>query len=240
MHTPARDPVRPNPLTECLIALAGTPDDSAWIDSQLITLVHLAADIGPVRHSSATIRHNEGFATVATTDDVAVAMDEKQYADHAGPCLEALGTEVPVPVPDILATTTWPAFRDHAVACAVRASLSVPLFAGRGSTVAALNLYGADPAAMAPLTAAVLHAHESHTMLTGGIAGRLDRAGTGLVAGIIGAFGIRSVIQQAVAVLVADTHRSPDAAYQVLRQRAAENGTPLLGTATAILAEQDW
>src|ERR687893_108626 len=37
----------------------------------------------------------------------------------------------------------------------VRASLSIPLFAGRGTALAALNLYGRHPAALAPLTAAV-------------------------------------------------------------------------------------
>jgi hypothetical protein len=58
-------------------------------------------------------------------------------------------------VPDVAATMRWPGFRDSAYRLGTRASLSIPLFAGRGTAMAAINLYGRGPAALAPLTAAV-------------------------------------------------------------------------------------
>lgn len=147
-------------------------------------------------------------------------------------------------MPDISTATAWPAFRDHASGWDLRAALSVPLFAGSGTAVAALNLYGHDPATMAPLIAGVLHAYESRDPVPGDVAASLDEGGAGLVGGLVGAFAVRAVIQQAIGVLIADaptdTHRSAGAAYQVLRQRAAEKGTPLLDTATSVLAERDW
>ena len=43
-------------LTQCLFAMAGTPDDSCWITSQLITIVHLTAEIlAPGADASATV-----------------------------------------------------------------------------------------------------------------------------------------------------------------------------------------
>jgi hypothetical protein len=64
---------------------------------------------------------------------LAVAVDEAQYAEQAGPCLEPLHTGVPAPVPDIAATMVWPGFRDQAVKIGLRASVSIPLYAGSGA-----------------------------------------------------------------------------------------------------------
>jgi hypothetical protein len=145
----------------------------------------------------------------------AFAVDEAQCADRAGPCLSALDGGSPVAVPDVAATMQWPEFRDAAFALGLRAS-SIPLFAGRGTAIAGLNLYGRDPGAMAPLTAAVWNVFdfepvadvENH---------RLDNGSAGLVAGIAGAFAVRAVIQQALGVIIADTQRTGDAAYLILR-----------------------
>ena len=51
---------------------------------------------------------------------------------------------------------TWPRFRDVAAGLGLQASLSIPLSAGRGDVVAALNLYGHDMIAMATLGSRVL------------------------------------------------------------------------------------
>jgi len=116
----------------------------------------------------------------------------------------------------------------------------MPLFAGRGTAVAALNLYGRDPAALAPLTAAVWAAYDAYG--PGPIPQRndLDDGGQGLVAGLVGAFAVHARIQQAIGVVMAATHRTADAAYLILRMRAAGTGTTLTDTATAVLTEQQW
>jgi hypothetical protein len=75
-----------NPLTACLIALAGTPDDASWIDSQLITIAQLSADlIAPVRHASITAYRHDAVATVAASSEIAFAVDRAQYDDQEGP-----------------------------------------------------------------------------------------------------------------------------------------------------------
>jgi hypothetical protein len=93
-------------------------------------------------------RYEGAYATVAASSDLAV-VDEAQYRDNAGPCLDALDTGSPAAVPEIAATMSWPGFRDVAVNPGLRASLSVPIFAGSGKTIAALNLYGRHCGAMA-------------------------------------------------------------------------------------------
>jgi hypothetical protein len=229
----------PGPLEQSLTALAGTPDDSSWITRQLVTITQLSADlVAPVSYASITAYHDEGYTTVAASSDVALAVDEAQYADQAGPCLRALDTGSPVAVPDVAATMQWPGFRDAAFALGLRGSLSIPLFAGRGTAIAALNLYGRDSQALAPLTAAVWSAFDP-----GGAADEteghpLDAGGAGLVAGIAGALAVRAVIHQAVGVIIAETHRTTDAAYLALRLRSAETGLTLADTAAAVIAGQ--
>jgi hypothetical protein len=222
------------------VALAGTPDDSSWIDTQLTAIVQLAADlVGPVSHASITVHRDGGYTTVAADGDIELAVDEVQYADQRGPCLDALDGGAPTAVPNIPATMAWPGFREAAQGLGLRASLSVPLFAGHGSPVAALNLYGRDAGAMAALTAAVWSAFDTSGHAAGG-ASDLDAGSAALVAGLVGALGVRDVIQQAIGVLLSEQHRSTDAAYLALRLRAAETGRTLTDIATEVIAERLW
>src|SRR4051812_17750374 len=176
-----------DPLAACLIGLAGTPDDSSWIGSQLVTIAHLSADlIEPVHYASITAYRDERFTTVATSSPVVLAVDQAQYSAQAGPCLDALDTGSPIAVPDVAATATWPAFRYSALRLGIRASLSIPLFAGRGTAVAGLNLHGRNPATMAPLTAAVRAAYDPDDDGASPRRRGLDDGGSALVAGIAG------------------------------------------------------
>jgi hypothetical protein len=68
----------------------------------------------------------------------------------------------------------------------------------------------------------------------------LDHGGEALIAGLVGAFAVRARIQQAIGAIMAVTHRAPDAAYLILRMRAAETGATLTDAATAVMAEQQW
>ena len=114
------------------------------------------------------------------------------------------------------------------------------MFAGRGTAVAALNLYGRDPAALAPLTVAVWTTYDPHDLGGSAHSRDLDEGGEALVAGLAGAFAVRARIQQAVGVVMATQHRTPEAAYLALRMRAAETGTTLIEAATAVIDEQQW
>ncbi len=232
---------QPSPLTACLTALAGTPDDTSWIACQLVTITQLSADlIAPAKYASVTAYRDDAVTTVATSSEVALAVDQAQYGDQAGPCLDALDTASPVAVPDVAATMRWPGFRDSAYRLGISASLSIPLFAGGGIAGAALNLYGRDPNTLAPLTLAVLAAYDPHGSGTSPVGNGLDGGGFALVAGLAGAFAVRARIQQAIGVIVAATHRNADAAYLILRMRAAETGATLTDTATAVITERQW
>ena len=223
------------PLALNLIALAGTPDD-AVSDAQLVAVAQLAADvIAAVSYASITALRDDAYTTVAASSELAVAVDRAQYADQSGPCLDALDSGVPVMVPDITATMAWPGFREAAFTMGLRASVSIPLFAGRGVPIAVLNLYGHDPVAMADLIAGVWAVYEPGTVPAPGEPAPDAGAGE-LLAGLAEAFVIRSAIQQALGVIMAHDKCAPGDAYLSLRARAVEAGASLTATASALIA----
>jgi hypothetical protein len=79
-----------------------------------------------------------------------------QYDQGAGPCLDALRSGMPVVVPDVPATMQWPGFCTPAFEMGRRASVSIPLFARRGTTIPTLNLYGHGHAAMSQLISRII------------------------------------------------------------------------------------
>src|SRR4051794_26700384 len=162
-------PEREGPLSTGLSALAGTPDYSHDVRSQVVAIAKLAADrIGATTYASVTALTGREHVTVAVSHELVRAVDEAQYIDCAGPCIEALDTGTPVGVPDIAATVQWPHFHEEAPRLGLHASVSVPLYAGRGEPIAALNLYGHDSAAMAPLIDAICAVHEHSGGATAG------------------------------------------------------------------------
>lgn len=225
-------------LADTLVTLACTPDDHSGIDDQLVAVAQLTAQrVAPVSHASVTARREGAYTTVAASDHIAVAVDQAQYDDQAGPCLEALDTARPLSVPDMAATMRWPGFRDTAFRLGLHTSLSIPLFAGSGEPIAALNLYGRDPLTMTVLTAAVWASFEGDAA-TGHDVPDLDPGGSELVAGLRNAFEVRATIQQAIGVVLAEQGGTGDRAYAELRLRAADAGTSLLEVAKLTVADR--
>lgn len=233
-------PQGPGPLANALITLAGTPDHAHDVGSQLMAIARLAANrIGATTYASVTALTGSVHVTVAVSDELVRAVDEAQYTDGAGPCIEALHTGTPVGVPDIAATVQWPHFHEEAPRLGLHASVSVPLCAGRGEPIAALNLYGHDSAAMAPLIDGICVVHEHSNGATAGSDDLhlLDEGGRELVTGYAEALSIRATIRLALSVIMNELHCGADDAYLALCIRAGQAGTDLARAAGRLLTQ---
>jgi GAF domain-containing protein len=97
--------------------------------------------------------------TAAHTDDLALALDQKQYDTGRGPCLEAALRRQPVRT-DISQTDPWPEFVQAAQQGGIRASLSVPLLVGgldqEQVLVGSLNIYSYTASAFDPFDQALM------------------------------------------------------------------------------------
>jgi len=228
------------PLHDRLVTLAGTPDDDPGIGADLTAIAQLAADrVAAVEYASMTANGPDGYVTVAASSDLAAAVDRAQYADDAGPCLDALDSGRPAVVSEISATMQWPGFRVAASRLGLNASVSIPLFAGRGVPMAALNLYGRHPDTMRALSTAVRWAYGVDDTPDGGRS-ELDAGGSELVAGLIGAFAVQAVLQQAIGVVIALTGSDADDAYATLCRRAIDHDIGLTDAASHIISGQRW
>jgi hypothetical protein len=142
-------------------------------------------------------------------------------------------------VPDVSATMLWPGFRKAAIELGLHASVSVPLFAGRGDAIAALNLYGRDAAAMAPLVFGVWAVYDPDRPLPGDVPGlrALDPGAEELLTGFAEALSVRATIQVALGMLMARGHNTAESAYLQLRLQAAEAGMSLLAAANQVITD---
>jgi predicted enzyme related to lactoylglutathione lyase len=226
-------------LAQSLITLAEMPDDVSTLDDHLLVITQLVVDrVAAVDYASVTALREDAFTTVAASSELALAVDEAQYADQAGPCLEPLHTGEPVGLADISATMRWPGFRDQALGMGLCASLSVPLFAGSGAPVAVLNLYGHDSAAMVPVIDGIWAVFNTDPAAVGTDRTQGLEPGAGeLVIGLAEGFAVRATIQEAVGVIMAQRGISALDAYLALRDRAARSGDSLATTASAVLRQ---
>jgi hypothetical protein len=226
-------------LAQSVITLAEMPDDVSAIEDQLVVIARLVVDrVTAADYASVTAIREDAYTTVAASSEVALAVDRAQYDAQAGPCLEPLHTGEPVGVPEIVATIRWPDFREHAFRMGLRASVSLPLFAGSGAPVAVLNLYSHDSAAMAPVIDAIWYAYHAGPGTAGSDrAGGLEPGAAELMAGLAEAFAIRANIQQAVGVVMVQKGIGALDAFLALRDRAAETSSSLTTTASAVLKQ---
>ena len=128
----------PEALPELVALLLSTSS----VEDALADLARVAAAsfTGAPVSCGVTLRRDRQPLTVASSDDLARAMDEVQYGQGTGPCLESLETGQIVSVPDLTAETRWDGYTAHALAHGVASSLSLPLTAD-GTSIGALNLY---------------------------------------------------------------------------------------------------
>ncbi len=171
----------------------------------------------------------------ATTDEFAERMDEVQYAVDDGPCLTCLRQGVPVLVPDIRADQRWPSFARRGMQEGAGASLSVPMIVAE-HTVGALNLYSRTAHALTEddqSRAAQFAAQAAGAVaLALRLAEREERERH-----LETALRSRSVIDQAMGVLMGQAQISADEAFDVLRRRSQSANVKLRDLAATVVAE---
>ncbi|HEX4432279.1 MAG TPA: GAF and ANTAR domain-containing protein [Frankiaceae bacterium] len=196
------------------------------LDAFLGELASLAVDvISPVSSCGITLRRDGTPMTVSSSDPLAGRIDELQYGRGVGPCLQALHTGRAVVVTDLAQEARWGDYPTHALRWGVAASLSLPLTAGI-PTVGAMNLYsvnahdftpaevaqGAAFAAQASGALALVQKHETQLRVN---------------AQLLGALASRSIIDQAMGVLMGTRQISATEAFDELRSQSQHRNVKL-------------
>ena len=108
-----------------------TPDMIEWLletASVRDFLQHLVGDavgVSAADGCGVTVQRHRRPLTVVSTGGTADKLDEKQYGQDDGPCLQALRTGRIVHVPDTLDETRWGRYPGFAAGLGIRSSLSL-------------------------------------------------------------------------------------------------------------------
>ena len=190
--------------------------------------------VEPPASCGITTRHEGQPTTVATSDTRAALVDQAQYDTGTGPCLEALATGRLVEVTDQEFDARWPAFAERSVGLGVRCSLSMPLTVG-DQTLGSLNVYGFDrPREFGEeeKQRVEVFAAQASTALTLAMQRSEQQAAAQQLEQ---ALQSRSVIDQAIGVLMAQEQCSTDQAFDLLRQHSQNTNRKLREVAVDVV-----
>jgi GAF domain-containing protein len=182
----------------------------------LTELTKLSAELVPGVSCGITSRRDGQPLTVSSSDDRAALLDETQYEGGEGPCLQTLQTGEMVSVPDMTGEGRWPIYTKAALQQGLRCSLSLPL-ASPEQTLGAMNFYGFDRPGMFDGAE-----RQPYEVFAGQAAGALQIAAlrhrdAELVNQLETALTSRSVIDQAIGVLMAQQRCTAEVAFDLLR-----------------------
>jgi GAF domain-containing protein len=169
---------------------------------------------------STTLVRNDRAWTAAYTGELALAADEMQYARDYGPCVDAGRTGATLLITDMREETRWPDYSAHVVACDVLSSLSVPLPI-QTDVIGALNCYSRKPSAFSAEAIEIAEELAGHVAVAVANAVAYTQAAT-LVEQMRKAMDSRSVIDQAIGVVMAQNRCDAQAAFAILT-RASQN-----------------
>jgi GAF domain-containing protein len=202
-------------------ALLGIRLNNRPLEEVLQQFVQIAKDAVPGADevSNTLVRDDKGW-TAAYTGRLALDADELQYERGYGPCMDAGRTGTVLLIDDTRVETRWPDYTAHVAARGVLSSLSVPLPI-QTDVIGALNIYSREPSAFSPEAVEIAEELAGHVAVAVGNAIAVTEATT-LVEQMRRAMDSRSIIDQAMGVIMAQNRCDADAAFAILT-RASQN-----------------
>jgi hypothetical protein len=204
-------------LSAALTELAGLLLDTDSFQTVMQQLAQASTRIVPnVLTAGITVANGDRVVTVATADALGAVLDERQYDLDEGPCLESMRTREIVDVPDMSVETRWDGYPPQVRALGVEATYSSPLIV-RDRGVGVLNLYADHTHAFAEQNVKDAAA-QLVTIITVAITGTLRNYGDiTLTDQLQQALSTRSIIDQAIGILIGTHHCTAGEAFAILR-----------------------
>ena len=229
-------PPEANPETNFAFAdLAQLKLDEGDLPTILARVADLALRALPAAAAaSVTLVEADRPYTVAFTGQLALDLDETQYVDGHGPCLEVAQSSGTAAVPDMAAETRWPGFARRALAGGIRSSLSVALPL-QDAVIGALNIYATQPGAFGDDAVELAQTFAGYAAVAIANA-RLYQTTATLAENMRRAMETRAVIEQAKGILIAQQHCTPEYAFELLTRLSQATHRKLRDCAADLVA----
>jgi GAF domain-containing protein len=217
---------RSDQADRALDTLAGMSLREHSMESVLQAVADLSKTVLPGNpEASVFIQDGRRRITVASTGQLAVDLDEVQYAEHHGPCLHAASTGELTEIPDTRVEERWPDYAQRAAEHGNGSSLSVPLVMD-GGVSGALNIYAREAHAFDDEARSVATRFGPYAAVA--VANMYEYQSAQAVARHLEiALESRGVIDQAKGILIERHKLTPDQAFQALVQVSSRTNMKL-------------
>jgi GAF domain-containing protein len=205
------------------------------IETFLQQLTELTAGLSdPPASCGITVRRDGRPITATSSDARANALDESQYETDQGPCLHSMRTGQIVVISDMATEVRWPSYMARARKQGLKSSMSIPL-ATQGMTLGAMNIYRFDRS-----EAFSGELRQGYELFAAQASGALQLATLQtrqieLRNQLEQALTSRSVIDQAIGILMAEQRCGADEAFNLLRLRSQNSQQKLRDVAAALI-----
>ncbi|WP_309135238.1 GAF and ANTAR domain-containing protein [Cellulomonas sp.] len=229
---PPGSPPSPVDQTAALLDLVLRTDA---VEEQLQQVADAAAALhADVAACGITVRRGRRALSVGSSHSLSQVADELQYDEEEGPCLQSLTHGVVVVVDDYARESRWGAYPGRVAEHGLRSSLSLPL-APAGRPIGALNTYGTAPGMFTGALRDDLTAFAARAEKVVALALRHAEQAE-MVGHLHAAMESRSVIDQALGVLMAQERCTADEAFAVLRRASQGRNRKVADLAADIVA----
>jgi GAF domain-containing protein len=182
---------------------------------------------------SVTLVRGTGAYTAAFTGEIALILDEWQYDQGRGPCVDAAQAAAVVSVPDTGADDRWPEWGARARAAGVHSSLSIGLPI-QDAVVGALNIYGTKPDTFDDDAITLAQAFAGYAAVAMANAHLYDSTAS-LAHHMQTAMESRAIIEQAKGIVMAERRCTSDEAFGILVRVSQDTNRKLRDVATALV-----
>ncbi|QDY08940.1 GAF and ANTAR domain-containing protein [Micromonospora sp. HM134] len=226
----------PLPLSpqDALVELSRIRLDEASLDEVLQLIADLARRSLPgVAEVSVTLLRGGSPQSVAVTGDVALLLDEWQYRQGHGPCLDAAITGDTLLVSDTATEERWPAWAARAVDGGIGSTLAIGLPI-QEAVVGALNLYGPTPRAFDAESVELARTFAAYAAVALANA-HLYASTASLAEQMRAAMESRAVIEQAKGIIMGQRRCTADEAFGILARLSQDTNRSLRDVAAALV-----
>jgi GAF domain-containing protein len=219
-----------------LTALSGVVLMHEDIDETLNEICRIAVRAVPrAEGASLTAFSEKGPEAVAASDDWSKSLDEMQYGEHEGPCLDAARTGLVFRVRDMANEPRWPSYMPRAVELGARSMMSLPM-ATEGKTIGALNVYARTADAFSAEAVALAEIIAGHATLASQVSATLFKHRS-VAEQLRVAMGSRAGIEQAKGILMGQRRCSAEEAFNILVRLSQDTNRKLRDVAEALVTE---
>jgi hypothetical protein len=216
------------PLARVLAEAAEKINAPRTLEQTLEAIVRVALTSVPgFDHVGISVIHHGGqIETLAATDAFVEKIDAIQYDLHEGPCVTAIRQDRLVMMTGDGLDQRWPRFTSQARAAGLRAQMAIRLYQERHS-VAGLNFYSTSQDSIDPAAPVGAELFATHAALALGRAREVDDLNV--------AMETRSMIGQAMGILMERYRISSEHAFHFLTRTSQESNTKLRDVAAEIV-----